>query len=283
MFLVDLVLTNIDGNINDTSLLDASIECALTFLDWIHHIFVITHLPIGKHFGNKVTVVLEDNRNEQVIETRLHMIQGLNAHFLYAKAGMFVGRKMQLCDFFDSRWLPRVGCCEKKTQHKYLHRKKNDPFKDNNTLDFLFQISTQTRDYHWIQQITPLKRSFFIQAEQHPEINAKFMELASGSCKSTLDPIDVLLYWQYDRGQVIRWRYKDAIIHLDDATDLEECFQKIIMKQLDFYGFRDHRTQWAHTWKLKYYLSHRLPHNTGTEQWIQDKTEFEKIFLPRRH
>ena len=128
-FKIDLVYTWSGENLNKenkrTSFnneLKYSLRSVFKYLPWINHIYIVINSPLEENkpswfndkYHNKITLVDQkeifpkDRHSElpckvsDIIETYIHLIQGLSEHFIYINDDFFINKQINYTEFFNN-------------------------------------------------------------------------------------------------------------------------------------------------------------------------------------
>lgn len=109
-----------DSRFNDHQELKYSLRSLEKYAPFIRHIFIVTmgQKPVWIKEHKKITFIdhkqiFTDHAdlptfNSQAIEAHLHRIPNLSEHFIYFNDDVFLGNKLEACDFFSEEGLPIV-------------------------------------------------------------------------------------------------------------------------------------------------------------------------------
>jgi len=294
-----------------------SIKSALLFAPWIRHIFVLVadiqvdrFQMLDEWTGDSkklVTVVPHSTVyywdshhlpvfNSHSIETHLFQIPGLSEHFLYANDDTFFGAPVQSEQFFTNDGLPVVYKSKdllltKKTVGASTSNESWAWSRVNNStlLDYLSSGVRRTRAtlskgrYELIHQIKPCRKSYYLEAWQHPVIGPLLEQTSAARFRSATDieTVGFLLHWKTDQGLTISGRISSHTFAVDDTSSLRDTFADILNGQYSLYCINDNM-KWSSSNRVRLYqelLTTSLPHHTNpvAQKWIREKYTTKQI------
>ena len=260
--------------------LQESIRSALTFLPWIHKIYIVVadgQRPSNLPQDSRISIVPHSKIygpytshlptfNSHSIEAHLFRIPGLSNQFIYSNDDTFFGKPLSPHFFFMPDGRPKAFM-----NSTFLRSgnptKKTPPYQAahmnvNNVLNRVYKSKRRRRKF--IHQARPVSKELYEMAWKHP-IFGKHLQSSSSSkfrTKTDVEPVCLILHIGLETRRAVPGSASQLYTRIQDRSSLGALFNRI-NKGYQLYCINDtmSRPTKKHLEQYRNGLRSRLPHH----------------------